>query len=78
MTKSEYDAYNKDFDNNKKLLLLKGGRLSKRYFDNDFVYSEAFKRLFTVRIYHFDLHLEDLENGIAPESPGIFGGGFVR
>jgi len=74
MTKSEYADYNKTFHKNKKKLLSKGGKIRIRYIDIGVVYSDDMKKaLFTTRIYLFDIHLEDLENGIAPESPGIFG-----
>jgi len=73
MTKSEYAAYNKTFHKNKKKLLAKGGKIRTRYIDINVVYSDDMKKqLFTTRIYLFDIHHKDWENGIAPESSGIF------
>jgi len=73
MTKSEYAAYNKTFHENKRNLLAKGGKLNRHYIDKDFIYSDDMeKQLFFTKVYLFDIHLEDLENGVAPESPGIF------
>jgi len=74
MTESEYAAYNKDFAKNKTRLLASGGKLNKRYSDKDFIYSDDMEKAKYAVIYYFDIHLEDLENGIAPESPGIFTG----
>jgi len=58
------------FDLQKRLNVKVG--LQKPYKESGFKYGNL------ERIYHYDLHIEDLENGIAPESPGIFGSNFGK
>lgn len=79
MTEKEYDAYQQSYEKNKSELLSKGGLINKRYRSKEHIYGLSLKNISTLSLDHistktvylFDLHLEDLGNGIAPESPGI-------